>query len=106
MTESPSTDHTNKPEYVLSDKGAPSCSSGSAITEKSLCTEACSQLGISPTSNLRDGHQCYKAGNGKCRQDGREGKGARLVCMNEDSTRTYYKNILNALTNKSSKKQY
>ena len=85
-TEGPSTDPTNKPKYVLTEKGIPSCSSGSEITEKSLCTEACSELGIVPVSNLRDGKQCYKAGNGKCRQDGREGKGARLVCMNEEST--------------------
>ena len=91
MTEGPSTNHTNKPEYVLTDKGAPSCSSGSAITEKSLCTEACSELGIVHISNLRDGNQCYKAGNGKCRQDGNEGKGARLVCMNEEDTGIYYK---------------
>ena len=94
MTEGPSTNHTNKPEYVLTDKGAPSCSSGSAITETNMCTEACSELGIVPISNLRDGNQCYKAGNGKCRQDGHEGKGARLLCMNEESTGIYYKNIL------------
>ena len=93
MTEGPSTNHTNKPEYVLTDKGAPSCSSGSAITETNMCTEACSELGIVPISNLRDGNQCYKAGNGKCRQDGNEGKGARLVCMNEEDTGIYYKII-------------
>ena len=97
MTEGPSTNHTNKPQYVLRDKGAPSCSSGSAITEKSLCMEACSELGI--ISSLKDGNQCYRTGNGRCRQDGREGKGAYLVCTNKDSTGTWNNSIFALLEN-------
>ena len=70
-----------KTNYVrLEAKGLVSCSLGSKITNSKDCADACSKLGVGPLATLKDGKACYKAGNGKCRQDGRRGSGASLIC--------------------------
>ena len=79
-TEEPQHEQPMKPTFAIEIKGAPNCASGSMITDKMMCNDACSKLGVGPVSNLKDGHPCYKAGNGKCRQDGKQGKEAALIC--------------------------
>ena len=69
-----------KTTFAIEIKGATNCSSGSMITDETVCNDACSELGVGPVSSLKDGYPCYKAGNGKCRQDGKQGKGAALIC--------------------------
>ena len=80
-TEEPQHEQPMKPTFAIEIKGVPNCASGSMITDKMMCNDACSKLGVGPVSSLKDGHPCYKAGNGKCRQDGKQGKGAALICV-------------------------
>ena len=47
-----------------------------------MCETACTELGLS-AGTLKDNNACYKAGNGKCRQDGRQGSKVNLVCMSD-----------------------
>ena len=82
-TKLPTGNTTTKPKlesYHIEDKGKRSCSLGSTIMDTAECRDACTELDINPVANLKKGRPCYKAGNGKCRQDGRHGSGAHLVC--------------------------
>ena len=55
------------------------------ITNKQECKDGCTQLMIQ-TGTLRNNKPCYRAGNGKCRQDGRYkvGTGTKTspICKN------------------------
>ena len=44
------------------------------------CQIACQTLNNEVGNDLRNGKACYVAGNQKCRQDGRFGSKASLVC--------------------------
>ena len=66
--------------YRIEKKGLGDCVSGSKILGTAQCEAACLELEI-PIATLKDGNACYKAGNGKCRQDGKHGAGAFLICM-------------------------
>jgi hypothetical protein len=68
-----------QPIYSIEDKGEDSCMWGSTISKKDDCETACNSFPLD-TGTLKDGYRCYQAGNGKCRQDGREGSGASLIC--------------------------
>ena len=71
---------TVKPKvYSIAAKGE-LCLSGFMILTTVDCEDACNDLGIGPIGKLKDGNPCYMAGNGKCRQDGRDGSGASLIC--------------------------
>ena len=71
-------------------KGEKSCSSGTTITNSTECIAACTELGVvlgkGVGLGLRDGKECYKAGNGKCRQDAHHKARASLICKNEGTT--------------------
>ena len=71
-------------------KGEKSCSSGTTITNSTECIAACTELGVvlgkGVGLGLRDGKECYKAGNGKCRQNAHHGVRASLICRNEATT--------------------
>ena len=67
--------------YRIEKKGLSKCVSGSRILGTAQCEAACLELEIAPIATLKDGNECYKAGNGKCRQDGKNGAGAFLICM-------------------------
>ena len=67
--------------YKVETPGEKSCINGSMILGANECDAACSELEIGPIVSLSDGNPCYQAGNGKIRQDGRQGKSASLVCM-------------------------
>ena len=66
--------------YRIEKKGLSDCVSGSKILGTAQCEAACLELEL-PIATLKDGNECYKAGNGKCRQDGKNGAGAFLICM-------------------------
>ena len=65
--------------YTFGQRGAKSCSSGSEVIIKSECEIACAQLQAT-TGTLKDGKSCYISGRGECRQDGRLGRKAFLIC--------------------------
>ena len=66
--------------YVLGKKGARSCTDGDTIVTSQECEVACQTLGKAMGNDLKDSEECYVAGNQKCRQDGRVGTKASLVC--------------------------
>ena len=68
----------------MEQKGERSCSSGSMIMDKIECKAACTELNIGIFgSALKGGKACYKAGRGKCRQNGHHGPEASLLCTND-----------------------
>ena len=69
-----------QPIYRDGDKGEDSCMLGSTISNRGDCETACESFPKEIGGTLKDGNRCYQAGNGKCRQDGREGSGASLIC--------------------------
>ena len=70
--------------YFIGSKGG-SCENGSMITDRIECKDACSALDMA-MGTLKNNKACYKAGNGKCRQDGRYkiGQGSKTspICKN------------------------
>ena len=66
--------------YALGFKGDQSCSDGDKIMTTQECRIACQTLFKEVGNDLRNGKACYVAGNQKCRQDGRFGPKASLVC--------------------------
>ena len=55
--------------YFIGEKGG-SCQSGEMITDKQECKMACDHLNIDH-GTMKNGNTCYRAKNGKCRQDGK-----------------------------------
>ena len=70
--------------YFIGAKGG-SCENGSMITDRIECKDACSALDMA-MGTLKNNKACYKAGNGKCRQDGRykirQGSKLSPICKN------------------------
>ena len=94
-TGEPQHEQPMKPTFAIEIKGATNCASGSMITDKTVCNDACAELGVGPVTSLKYGHPCYKAGNGKCRQDGKQGKEAALICSTSTNL-SILKTLLNA----------
>ena len=46
------------------------------------CRNACNFLELPLGGTFRDSKLCYRAKNGKCRQDGRHGSKVFIVCKN------------------------
>ena len=63
------------------------CTGGSKITGIEECKSACNELKINLTKdkNFKENKPCFRVGNGKCSQNGRNGKQASLVCKGEGS---------------------
>ena len=72
--------------YYIEDKGESSCSKGSEIMTKTGCRTACAALDINSIGKLKNDKPCYKAANGKCRQDGNHGSQASLVCTSDQTS--------------------
>ena len=70
---------TTGPAYFVEKKGESSCETGSKIMTTRECELACKWL-EKVIGSLKNGKACYIAGNGKCRQDGRQGRKTSLVC--------------------------
>ena len=64
-------------QYFVGDRGG-TCKEGSIIMDKIDCLLACDMLNI-VTGTLRNNYECYRAGNGKCRQDGRYNRRNRKI---------------------------
>ena len=70
-------------KYVLEQKGEKSCKVGSVISSSLECTEACNTLDKN-YGYLKHDRLCYVAGNGRtCKQDGRHGAKASLICKGD-----------------------
>ena len=52
------------------------------IIDEDECKAACEELEI-PIKTLKDGRICYRAGNGKCRQQNSSGAKWRRICKKE-----------------------
>merc|ERR1711936_174788 len=68
--------------YFLGAKGFKSCTNGSAITNKTECVAACTYLKL-PLKSMTDGKNCFRAGNGDCKQSSSHGSTAKLVCKKQ-----------------------
>ena len=78
--------------YFVQRRGLKTCSNASLIMDKTECASACNELGATLTNNLQNGKPCYRAGNGKCRQNGGHGLGASLICKSKGNrlAHSYY----------------
>ena len=56
------------------------------IRDRDECKAACDALGI-PIDKLVNGRICFKAGNGKCRQQNTAGAKTSRICKNEGKYR-------------------
>ena len=66
-------------EGYIFELGAKSCKYGTEIMRRGECETVCDELNI-PKGVMMDNKPCYKSGNSKCRQDGRHGSKASLIC--------------------------
>ena len=66
--------------YFIEDIGQTSCQNGTKIINAEDCKTACIELKRN-IGKMKNGKECYIAGNGKCRQAGRRGKKSSLVCI-------------------------
>ena len=66
--------------YFLGEQGELHCKSGLRIMDASECRNACNVLEITLGRPFRNSNPCYKAKNGKCRQDGRQTSAVLFVC--------------------------
>ena len=72
--------------YFLGEKGERLCQVGDLIDSKDECRIACGVLEM-PIGRLKERRPCYRAGNGKCKQDGRHGSSATMICKNKGNFR-------------------
>ena len=77
------------PYFIGNKRG--SCENGTLILTKQDCKHACDMLGIATGAmrNMRDNKICYLAGNGKCRQDGRQRTKTSPICRKNGNTADY-----------------
>ena len=68
--------------YFLGERGEMQCLNGVMIMDTAGCRNACNFLEIPLGGTFKDSKPCYKANNGKCRQDGRHGFKVFIVCEN------------------------
>merc|ERR1711936_544952 len=68
--------------YFLGEKGFKACTNGLLITNKTECVAACNYLKL-PLKSMTDGKNCFRAGNGDCKQSGSHGSTAKLVCKKQ-----------------------
>merc|ERR1711936_385695 len=68
--------------YFLGEKGFKACTNGSLITNKTECVAACTYLKL-PLKSMTDGKNCFRAGNGDCKQSASHGSTAKLVCKKQ-----------------------
>ena len=62
------------------------------IRDRDECKAACDALGI-PIDKLVNGRICFKAGNGKCRQQNTAGAKTSRICKNEGKLWYYIHSI-------------
>ena len=74
-----SLDTSSGGDYIVEVRGFNTCKQGTTILGTSECEIACDKLNLK-RGDLRDGTPCYMAGNGKCRQNAKQGRKASLIC--------------------------
>ena len=65
---------------MVEKKGERFCREGSTISSSMECRNACNALNKG-FGYLKHRRLCYVAGNGRCKQDGRHGSKASLICQ-------------------------
>ena len=70
---------TTSVEGYVFELGAKSCKYGAEVMNKDECKMACDELKL-PKGVLMNNSPCYKSGKARCRQDGRHGSKASLIC--------------------------
>ena len=76
--------HSEPARYVLGETRFIDCEDQGMlnIRDRDECKAACDALGI-PIDKLVNGRICFKAGNGKCRQQNTAGAKTSRICKNE-----------------------
>ena len=70
-------------KYILANAGM-KCPPGSTSLKNAECAQACKDLGISKIdTTLANGKMCFKNSKGICRQNGKNGLQAQLVCKTD-----------------------
>ena len=70
-------------KYILANAGM-KCPPGSTSLKNAECAQACKDLGISKIdTTLANGKMCFKNSKGICRQNGKNGFLAQLVCKTD-----------------------
>ena len=94
-------ENTEKPtqgsSYFKGEKGNKNCEDqgGSNIIKEDECKVACNELEIG-IDKLKNNAVCYVAGNNKCRQTGRAGSKASMICK-KTGTNSIYVNMYNTI---------
>ena len=70
---------TTSVEGYVFELGAKSCKYGAEVMNKDECKMACDELKL-VKGVLMNNSPCYKSGKARCRQDGRHGSKASLIC--------------------------
>ena len=76
--------------YVVGEKRFKDCEQQGMlnIINKEECEAACDALGI-PIDKLKENRICFKAGNGKCRQQNQGSATTSRICKKEGTLQTY-----------------
>ena len=69
-------------KYILA-KANVKCPPGSTIVKNTECTQACKDLGITKIGKIVNGEDCFKRRDGRCKQNGKHGRWAKLVCKTD-----------------------
>ena len=48
------------------------------------CKQACKELGITKIGKIVSGEDCFKRRDGRCKQNGRHGRFAQMVCKTNE----------------------
>ena len=71
-----------KAKYVLANANV-KCPPGSKIVKNTECKQACKELGITKIGKIVNGEDCFKRRDGRCKQNGRHGRFAQMVCKTD-----------------------
>ena len=66
--------------FFVGNQGQHDCPGGAFIRDQTMCKKACNQL-VLPLREIIGGFVCYKDYRGYCFQNGQNGGGASMVCM-------------------------
>ena len=72
-----------KAKYILA-KANVKCPPGSTIVKNTECKQACKELGITKIGKIVSGEDCFKRRDGRCKQNGRHGRFAQMVCKTNE----------------------
>ena len=81
---------SESPRYVVGEKRFKDCEQKGMlnIIKEEECRAACDALGI-PIQRLKDNTICFKAGNGKCRQQNQGAATTSRICKTKGNLQIY-----------------